>query len=59
VTDFVKGQFIGEMLTSVGAANSSLLMAKEDSILLNINKDEFYELLSDSVKLADVFLKYI
>jgi HEAT repeat protein len=59
VADFATGQFIGEMLTSAGITNSSLLMAKEESILLKINKDEFYELLSDSVKLADVFLKYI
>ncbi|MFM8759574.1 MAG: hypothetical protein ACKODS_08545, partial [Methylophilaceae bacterium] len=38
MTDFTRGQFIGEMLASTGVTNSCGLMAKEESILLKINK---------------------
>jgi hypothetical protein len=56
---FMAGQFIGEMVTSPGFANSHILIATEQTILLSINKDQFYELLSDNVKLADRVLEYI
>jgi hypothetical protein len=59
VMDYKPGQFIGEIIAYAGFANSNLLLAKEDTILLKINKDEFYELLSDNVKLADKVLEYI
>jgi CRP-like cAMP-binding protein len=59
VCDFVKEQFIGEMLSAPGFINSNLLVAKEDSLLLKINKDQFYELLSDNVKLADRVLLFV
>jgi ATP:ADP antiporter, AAA family len=59
VADFGKGQFVGEMVSSAGFANSNLIITKEESILLKINKDQFYELLADNVKLADKFLEYV
>jgi hypothetical protein len=59
IMDYSKGQFIGEMLSPSGFANSNLLIAKEDSILLKINKDQFYELLADNVRLADKVLEYV
>lgn len=59
VTDFMRGQFIGEMIAPSGFANSNLLITQEDTILLKINKDQFYELLADNVKLADKFLEYV
>ncbi|MCU0420597.1 MAG: HEAT repeat domain-containing protein [Cyclobacteriaceae bacterium] len=57
--DFVPGQFIGEMVASAGFANANHILAKEDTLLLKFNKDQFYELLSDNVKLADKVLEYI
>lgn len=59
VADFEKGQFVGEMLSLPGFVNTNLLIAKEETILLKINKDQFYELLSDHVKLADKVLQFI
>lgn len=56
---YSKGQFIGEMVSSPGFLNSHVLIAKEETILLKINKDQFYELLADNVKLADRVLEYI
>jgi CRP-like cAMP-binding protein len=57
--DFIKGQFIGEMLSAPGFANTNLIVAKEETVLLRINKDLFYELVSDNVRLADKVLEYI
>jgi len=59
VCDFTKGQFIGEMLSAPGFINTNLLVAKEDTILLKISKDQFYELLSDNVKLTDKVLQVV
>ncbi len=59
VSDFGAGQFVGEMLSAPGFVNTNLLVAKEATTLLKINKDQFYELLSDNVKLTDKFLQFI
>ena len=59
VRDFERGQFVGEMLSAPGFINTNLLVAKEETTLLKINKDQFYELLSDNVKLTDKVLKFI
>ena len=59
IMDYQPGQFIGEIIAQAGFANSNLIVAKEDTILLKINKDQFYELLSDNVKLADRVLENI
>lgn len=56
---YVKGEFIGEMLTEPGFANSFLLKVKRRAVLLKINKDQFYELLSDNVRLADRILDFV
>jgi len=58
-TDFNKGQFVGEMLSAPGFANTNLIVGNEETVLLKINKDLFYELVSDNVKLADKVLEYI
>ena len=57
--DYTSGQFVGEMISRVGFANSNLLVTKEETILLKINKDQFYELLADNVRLADRVLEYL
>jgi ATP:ADP antiporter, AAA family len=57
--DYSPGQFIGERISPIGFANSNLLITKEPSILLKINKDQFYGLLADNVKLADKVLEHI
>lgn len=54
-----EGQFIGELLSSPGFANSNILKAKTRTVMLKINKDQFYELLSDNVKLADRVLDFV
>lgn len=59
VGEYTKGQFIGEMLTSPNFVNTHVLIAREETILLKVNKDQFYELLSDNVRLADRVLEYI
>lgn len=59
VTDFREGQLIGEMVASHGFANTHQLVAKTNTNMLRINKDQFYELLADNVKLADKVLDFI
>jgi AAA family ATP:ADP antiporter len=56
---YTRGQFIGEMITGGGFANSNVLVAKEDAILLRFNKELFYEILAGTVKLADKVLESI
>ncbi|MEK6781523.1 MAG: cyclic nucleotide-binding domain-containing protein [Bacteroidota bacterium] len=58
-SQFVRGQFIGEMVSAPGFVNSNILVAKEETALLRINKELFYELLAENVKLADRVLEYI
>ena len=59
VSDFDEGQFIGEMLALPNFVNTNLVIAKSDVVILQFNKDQFYELLSDNVKLADKVLEFI
>jgi ATP:ADP antiporter, AAA family len=59
ISDFGEGQFIGEMLALPNFVNTNLLIAKSDVVILQFNKDQFYELLSDNVKLADRVLEFI
>lgn len=58
VSEFSKGQFIGEMLAKPNFVNTNLIIAKSDTSILKFNKDKFYELLADNVKLADKVLEY-
>jgi ATP:ADP antiporter, AAA family len=59
VADFLEGQFLGEQLIEPARLNSTAIVSKDETILLKFNKDSFYELLSDQVKLADKILEYI
>jgi hypothetical protein len=57
--DLRKGQLISEVLSTPGFLNSNQVIAKEPSILLQINKDSFYELLSTDASLSDRVLEFI
>lgn len=59
VANYTSGQFIGEMVVKEGYARFNQAQALEDSLVMRFDKNQFYELLSDHVKLADQFLVYI
>lgn len=59
IRQFHEGQFIGEMLSLPNFVNTNLLIAKTDVIVIQFHKDQFYELLSDDVMLADQVLESI
>jgi hypothetical protein len=59
VADYSAGQFVGEMVVKEGFANFNNAKAIEDVTLMRFEKNQFYELLSDHVKLANQFLVYI
>jgi hypothetical protein len=59
VTQFSQGQFIGEMMPLPNFVNTNLLIARSGVVILRLNKDQFYELVSDNVKLADKILEFI
>jgi ATP:ADP antiporter, AAA family len=56
---FAEGQFIGEMVGAPNFVNTNLLIARTDIIIIKFHKNQFYELLSDNVKLADQVLEFI
>lgn len=58
VSEFSRGQFIGEMLAKPNYLNTNLIIAKTSANIIKFNKDKFYELLADNVKLADKVLQY-
>lgn len=59
VSQFTQGQFIGEMLGLPNFVNTNVLIAQSEVVILKLNKDQFYELLSDNVRLADKIIEYI
>jgi ATP:ADP antiporter, AAA family len=59
VSQFTQGQFIGEMLGLPNFVNTNVLIAQSDVVILKLNKDQFYELLSDNVRLADKIIEFI
>lgn len=59
IAQYTAGQFVGEMVVKEGFANFNSARITEDSLLMKFDKNQFYELLSDHVKLADQFLVYI
>ena len=59
VTEFRDEQFIGEMLALPNFVNTNLVIAKSEVVVLKFNKDQFYELVSDNVRLADKVLEFI
>jgi len=58
VSEYTKGEFIGEKLAKPNFINTNLIIAKSDTSILKFNKDKFYEVLADNVKLADKVLEY-
>lgn len=58
VAEFSRGQFVGEMLSKHNYLNTNLMVAKSPARIIKFNKDKFYELLADNVKLADKVLQY-
>jgi AAA family ATP:ADP antiporter len=58
VSELSKGQFIGEMLAKANFVNTNMIRVKSNASILKFNKDKFYELLADHVKLADKVLEY-
>ena len=59
VSNFEDGQFIGEMLAVPNFVSTNLVIAKSKVVVLKFNKDQFYELVADNVKLADRVLEFI
>jgi AAA family ATP:ADP antiporter len=59
VSQFNQGQFVGEMLGLPTFVNTNVLMTRSDVVILKLHKDQFYELLSDNVRLADKILEFI
>ncbi len=59
IGEFSEGQFVGEMLALPNFVNTNLLIPKTEVVILKFNKDQFYELLSDNVKLADKIIEFI
>jgi CRP-like cAMP-binding protein len=57
--DFSAGQFIGEMLAAPNYLNTNRIVAKEASKLVRFNKERFYELLTDNVKLTGNVVEFI
>jgi ATP:ADP antiporter, AAA family len=56
---FMEGQFIGELLGIPEFLNTNIIVASSDVRLIQFNKDQFYELLSDDVLLTDKVLDFI
>jgi hypothetical protein len=46
------------MLGKQNFVNTNLILAKSEVSVLKFNKDKFYELLSDNVKLANKVLEF-
>lgn len=59
VSEFTQGQFVGEMLGLPNFVNTNILIAQSDIVILKLSKDQFYELLSDNVRLADKIIEFI
>ncbi len=59
IGEFSDGQFVGEMLALPNFVNTNLLIPKTEVVILKFNKDQFYELLADNVKLADKMIEFI
>ncbi len=57
--EYQSPQFIGEYVSLPGFVNSNRIKAIEDTTLLKFNKDRFYELLAEHVRLANKVLEYI
>ncbi|ELR69328.1 hypothetical protein C900_05108 [Fulvivirga imtechensis AK7] len=54
-----EGEFIGELINSAKYMRSNLIVAITETTLFKINKDDFYELLSDNINLAEKMVSYV
>jgi len=54
-----EGEFVGELMKSTSYMKANLIIAVEQTVLFKINKDSFYELLSDNIKLAQKIVEYV
>lgn len=59
INDFKSGDFIGEAPSIPGFGQSNLLRVAQNTTLLRFNKDRFYELMADHLKLADSMLELV
>jgi hypothetical protein len=59
VKEMKERNFIGESVENQDVNNSRLLVALEDAKLLMINKDRYYELLSDNLQFAQTVIRYM
>jgi ATP:ADP antiporter, AAA family len=59
VTEYGYGQFIGEMVYSSNFLNTNLIIARGEVRLLKFNKDRFFDLLADDVKLTDRIIEFV
>lgn len=56
---FMEGQFIGELLGIPQFLNTNIIVASNEVRLIQFNKDQFYELLSNDVLLTNKVLEFI
>lgn len=54
-----EGQFIGEMLASNQFVHTNVLITRSECVLIKCDKEQFYDLLSDQVMLADRVVEVI
>jgi hypothetical protein len=54
-----RGEFVGEMISQPGFESSYRLQATNKVTILKINKDHFYELISDHITLVDRILDFV
>jgi HEAT repeat protein len=59
VSEYTRGEFIGEMIGQQNFVNTNLILAKTEVRLLKFNKDKFYELLSDHADLTKNVLEFV
>jgi AAA family ATP:ADP antiporter len=59
ISQFHRQQFVGEMLAPSNTTQANVITAESDVVLLRFDKDQFYELLSDNIQLADKVLEFI
>jgi len=59
VKEMSEKNFIGENIDNQQLRNSRLLVALEDSNILLLSKDRYYELLSDNLHFAQTVIRYM
>jgi ATP:ADP antiporter, AAA family len=57
IASFKAGQFLGEHISLPQFLNTCFIVAQSDVQLISVNKDLFYELLTDDVKLAGQLIR--